>query len=81
MLVRKWNRRQMAAGLLVIALLVLGGVNLTGLLQGENAINQAESVKFLRKVISRETAFTPDDPGDPLSPGTKKCGGLGLFCL
>jgi len=43
MFLRKWKTGQVAVGLLVVALLVLGGVNLMGLLEGQKAINKADA--------------------------------------
>jgi hypothetical protein len=41
MFLRKWKTGQLAIGILVMALLVLGGINVMGLVQGQKAIEEA----------------------------------------
>ncbi|MCI0595603.1 MAG: hypothetical protein L0Z48_03560 [candidate division Zixibacteria bacterium] len=43
MFLRKMEGRQIVAGLLVAALLVLAAVNVTGLIQGREAVKKAEA--------------------------------------
>ncbi|HXF49804.1 MAG TPA: hypothetical protein VNL73_10340 [Verrucomicrobiae bacterium] len=46
MFLRKWTFGKVAVGLLVAAFLVLGGVNVKGLMEGQEVINKAESRRF-----------------------------------
>ncbi|HXF49437.1 MAG TPA: hypothetical protein VNL73_08455 [Verrucomicrobiae bacterium] len=43
MFLRKWTFGKVAVGLLVAAFLVLGGINVMGLVQGQKAIKEAEA--------------------------------------
>jgi len=46
MFLRKWRFGKIAIGFLVAAFLVLGGINLMGLSQGQQVINQAEAIRI-----------------------------------
>ena len=47
MFLRKWKAGKITVGLFITALLVLGGLNLTGLVKGEKAINEAEARLYI----------------------------------
>lgn len=81
MFLRKWKTGQLTVGLFVVALLVLGGINLTGLVKGGRALNEAEALRFFFRwgVVAVEINFTAKTMVFP--DGSVRCAGDGISCI
>jgi len=78
MFLRKWKTGQVAVGLMMVALLVLGGLNLSGLVKGQNAINDASArpkIWFLLAFLEFDSVVARKEDGSVV------CGGAGITCI